>query len=243
MSLTLYTFGPAFGLPDPSPFVIKADLLLKMSGLPYRTDTTGFGKAPKGKLPYLRDGDAVVADSTFIRWHLERRHGIDFDPGLSASDKALGWAVERMLEDHLYWAVVEARWVHDANFARGTARFFEPVPAPIRPLVKALARRKVRTYLWGQGMGRHARPEIEALGTRSIDALAHLLGEKPFLLGATVSGADATVYAAVASLLCPVFETRLRAAAEAHPNLVAYERRMRERFYPELAAPRAASAA
>ena len=35
--ITLYTFGPAFGLPDASPFVIKAELLLKLAGLPYQT--------------------------------------------------------------------------------------------------------------------------------------------------------------------------------------------------------------
>jgi hypothetical protein len=27
--ITLYAFGPAFGLPDPSPFVTKAEVLLK----------------------------------------------------------------------------------------------------------------------------------------------------------------------------------------------------------------------
>jgi len=48
--ITLYSFGPGFGLPDPSPFVTKAEVLLKMAELPYRTDTTGFKKAPKGKL-------------------------------------------------------------------------------------------------------------------------------------------------------------------------------------------------
>ena len=49
--ITLYTFGPAWGLPDPSPFVTKAIVLLKMSGLPFETDTSGFRKAPRGKLP------------------------------------------------------------------------------------------------------------------------------------------------------------------------------------------------
>src|SRR5436190_8140000 len=39
--ITLYTFGPAFGLPDPSPFVTKVEVLLKMAGLAYGTDTTG----------------------------------------------------------------------------------------------------------------------------------------------------------------------------------------------------------
>ena len=32
--ITLYAFGPQFGLPDPSPFVTKADVLLKMGCCP-----------------------------------------------------------------------------------------------------------------------------------------------------------------------------------------------------------------
>ena len=32
--ITLFTFGPSFGLPDASPFVMKDELLLKMDGLP-----------------------------------------------------------------------------------------------------------------------------------------------------------------------------------------------------------------
>ena len=65
--ITLYSFGPGFGLPDPSPFVTKVEALLKMAKLPYRMDTTGFTKAPKGKLPYIEDDGVTVSDSTFIR--------------------------------------------------------------------------------------------------------------------------------------------------------------------------------
>jgi len=36
--ITLYTFGRYFGVPDPSPFVIKAMLLLKFAGLPFHKD-------------------------------------------------------------------------------------------------------------------------------------------------------------------------------------------------------------
>ena len=32
--ITLYTFGPAFGLPYFSPFVTKTETLLKMAALP-----------------------------------------------------------------------------------------------------------------------------------------------------------------------------------------------------------------
>lgn len=234
MTITLHTFGPAFGLPDPSPFVMKADLLLRMSGLPYVAERGTLRKAPKGKLPYLRDGDVTVADSTFIRWHLEDRHGIDFDGGYGPAERALGWAVEKMLEDQVYQAILDLRWFDDANFARGPARFFDAVPAPVRPVVKTMIRRSIGRTARAQGFGRHAKGEIERLGTRAIDAAAELLGEKPYLLGETISGSDATLYAFAAHLLCPVFETPLRTAGQGHANLVAYVGRMKARFYPDL---------
>jgi glutathione S-transferase len=232
--ITLYAFGPAFGLPDPSPFVTKAEMLLKLSGLAYRTDTGGFRKAPKGKLPYIDDEGTIVADSTFIRFHLERKHGIDFDAGLSPEQKAIAWAVEKMCEDHLYWAAVHDRWIDDGNFEKGPARFFDKAPAPVRPLLKAFIRRQVRKQLKGQGMGRHRPEEIAQLGKRDVDALAAVLGDRPYLMGDEPCGADATAFAFAAGVLCPVFESPTRRAAEGHRNLVAYRDRMLARFYPEL---------
>ena len=34
--------------------------------------------SPKGQLPFIDDGGEAVADSTFIRAHIERRYGFDF---------------------------------------------------------------------------------------------------------------------------------------------------------------------
>ena len=232
--ITLHTFGPNFGLPDPSPFVTKAEMLLKMSGQPYRTDTEGFGKAPKGKLPYIEDDGARIADSTFIRWHLEKKYQIDFDRGLTADERATAWAFEKMAEDHLYWALLHARWMDDANFAKGPIVFFRKVPAPVRPIVVAMIRRHVRKALHAHGMGRHSPAEITALATRAIDAIAEYLGPKPFFMGAEPTGADATMFAFTANVLCPIFETPIRTAAERHDNLKRYVGRMTACFYPDL---------
>ena len=231
--ITLYTFGPAFGLPDPSPFVMKAEVLLKMAGLPYRTDTTGFRKAPKGKLPYVEDSGEIIPDSTFIRFHLEKKYGIDFDRSLDQEQRAIAWAFEKLAEDHLYWAIVEARWSDEANFNKGPRKFFAAVPAPLRPFVIAIVRRQVRKNLHGHGIGRHSRPEIVTLATRGIDAIAAYLQQKPFFMGAEPSGVDATIFAFVAGLLCPSFETPLRTATERHENLRRYVGRMMARYYPE----------
>ena len=232
--ITLYSFGPGFGLPDPSPFVMKAEMLLKIAGLPHQVDHTGFSKAPKGKLPYIDDDGERIPDSTFIRWHLERKYKIDFDRGLSEEERAVAWAFEKAAEDQLYWALLDARWMDDANFDRGPRKFFERVPTPIRPLIIAMVRRKVRQALRAHGMGRHAPAEITALATRSIDAMAAYLGQKRFFMGAEPVGADATIFSFVAGALCPAFETPIRRAAERHDNLKRYVGRVTARFYPDL---------
>ena len=232
--ITLYNFGPAFGLPDPSPFVMKVETLLKMSKLPYRTDTTGFAKAPKGKIPYIDDDGVVVPDSTFIRWHIEKKYRIDFDQGLDAGQKATAWAFEKMAEDQLYWVGVNDRWMNDENFRKGPVRFFDKVPAPIRPFVTAMVRRKLRATLHGQGLGRHSSDEILALGTRSINAIADFLGDKPFFMGSEPTGVDATMFAFACAMLCPHFESPSRSAAEGRENLRRYVGRMTARFYPGL---------
>jgi glutathione S-transferase len=233
--ITLYTFGPAFCLPDPSPFVTKALLLLKLAGLQFDTDTKGFNKAPKGKLPYLRDDGTIVADSTFIRRHIEQKYDIDFDRGLSPEQRAIAWAVEKMLEEHLYWIVLESRWCDDANFKRGPINFFAGIPWPLRNLIVPMVRNKIRGNLKAHGMGRHSKQDIEWLAAKDIDALAVILGDKPYLTGDAPCGADASAGAFTIGVLCPHFETPVRTAAEKHPNLVAYAQRMKQQYFPELA--------
>ena len=114
--ITLFGSGRNFGLPDGSPFVTKAEVLLKMSGVPYRLGKMSFSKAPKGKIPYIEDDGIVLGDSTLIRFHLEEKYGVVFDEGLSESDKAVSWAFEKMVEEHLYFAIVHARWIDDVEF-------------------------------------------------------------------------------------------------------------------------------
>lgn len=230
--ITLHTFGPMFGLPDPSPFVTKADVLLKMSGLPFRTVIGNLRKAPKGKMPYIDDDGVGIGDTTLIRLHLEKNYGIDFDQHLSPAEKGISWSVEKMLEDNLYWALLHARWVDDANFKRGPERFFDLAPALIRPVIVAMVRRQVRKNLRAHGLGRHTDAEIVMLANRSIDALAAILGDKPYLMGTKPCGADATALAFVASVLTTHFETPIRLYAEGHKNLASYRDRLMVEFYP-----------
>ena len=229
--LTFYGFGPAFGLPDPSPFVMKSEVQLKMAGVPYRFERAAPPTAPKGKIPFIQTGAHRVGDSTFIRAHVEKEYGFDFDKGLSAEQRALAWAVERMLEDHLYFAILHARWLDDENWDKGPTHFFDGAPQG----VAEGARERVRQTLHSHGLGRHRDEEIVELGARSLDSLAALIGTKPFLFGEVPCGADATAFAFAAGALTPFFESALRNRAERHDNLIAYRDRMMRIHYPQSA--------
>ncbi len=233
--ITLFGFGPAFGLPDPSPFVMKTTVQLKMSGLPWRFQKSAPGNAPKGKIPYIEDGGVLIGDSTFIRSHLEVRYGVDLDKALTARQRAEAWAIERMLEDHLYWALIATRWGDDENFAKGPAHFFDGVPEAMREDVRKQARARALANLHGQGLGRHAPHEAAELGGRSLAALSEILADKPFVMGEAESAVDATAFGMVAGVLSPLFDGALPRMAREHANLVAYSERMMTRHFPDFA--------
>ncbi len=233
--ITLYTSGAMFGLPHPSPFVTKADVLLKMSGVPYTEGPMSFSGAPKAKIPYIKDGERILGDSYFIRRHLEINYGADFTGGYSANKLAQSWAIERMVEEHLYFLVVYDRWMDDENFAKGPAQFFKAAPAPIRPFVKTIIRRKVRKMLQAQGLGRHNAAERFELGKGDVDTIAQLLGSNIYLLGDKISGADATVFGSLQSASSSYFKTELGAYIRTKPLIMAYLKRIQAQFYPQLA--------
>jgi glutathione S-transferase len=208
-------------------------LLLKFAGLPFIENRKGFARAPKGKLPYIDDDGTIVADSTFIRFHIKKKYSFDFDRGLTPEQKACAWAAEKMCEEHLYFALVAERWCIDDNFAQGPAQFFRAVPMPLRPAVQFMVRGRVRRTLQLQGFGRHSRSEQVALAIADINALATLLGDKPFLMGERPCGADAAIFGFVASFLAPGFATGIRDAAEKHSNLIGYRDRILRDYFDD----------
>jgi glutathione S-transferase len=229
--ITLYTFGPFLGAPDSSPFVMKAMVLLKLARLEYREQAGGLFRAPKGFLPFIDDDGEIIADSTFIRFHIERKYRFDFDHDLSAKDRAIAWSVEKMVEDNLYWALLDLRWTNRANFERGIANMFDVLPAPARPLARRIMRRRTIARTRGHGMGRNSPEEIEQLAIRDLDAVAAILGEKPFLMGELPCSADAAVFGMLAAILTPTLDSRVIDAAHQRPGLVNYRDRLMARWF------------
>ena len=111
------------------------------------------------------------------------------------------------------------------------AAFFGGLPAPLRWFVPLVARRALGRQLHEQGIGRHAPEQIYAIGVADIDALALLLGDQPYFLGAEASSADAAAYAFLANIIDVPLDMPLLQAARARANLPAYCARMRARYF------------
>ncbi len=235
MTIKLVQFQSGFGVPNPSPFCMKAEILLKMSGLDYESAIIADpGKAPKGKLPYIVDGSDTVADTVLIRRHLERKYSCDFDPGLSDTDKAVSHAFARMMEERFYWVTVYSRWIDEKNWPVINKFWFGAMPPIIRNLIPIIARRQVKANLKAHGIGRHDVQDIHGFGAADLAALSVHLNDKQFMFGNTPTSLDATAYPMIANALVEELPGPLLDAAKSHANFQSYIMRCRQLWFPEL---------
>jgi glutathione S-transferase len=140
------------------------------------------------------------------------------------------------MEESLYWsAIIQTRWREDANFAiyRPSLSAMIDLPADQRELAVDQFRHQIVTELHEQGMGRHSAEENYELAKTDLTALADYLGDQPYFLGQQATSLDAAGYAFVAHIIHVPFRGPVKECAQSRQNLVAYCRRMRERYYPE----------
>lgn len=234
--LTLYQ-PPSrpWGSPNLSPFCMKLECYLRMAEIPYRTAAMRVGKAPKGKIPYVELPDGTrMGDSQLIIEELERslvKQGKPaLDGGLSKHDASLAHLVRRTLEEATYFVGVYVRWGTDDGFGPIREEFKKLVPGMLIPFI----RRGIRKKLHAQGTGRHTVDEAIGLGAADFDACADLLGDKPFLFGDRPRTADCSLYAFVEATIGFPLDQPFKTRVASHANLVAYRKRIRERWWKDL---------
>jgi glutathione S-transferase len=237
---TLYGFGPAFGVPSPSPFVLKCDMQMQMLAVPFERAIADLESVPKHKAPYVEDEGRIIEDSTFIRFHFEQKQGLDLDDGLTLAERGAAWGLERMLEDRLAMIMVHERWLEDVNFERGPRQFFMRVPESAREAVCKDVRDQLRTMMVRHGVGRHSRTERMLLAARDISAVAAVLGEKAYLFGDKPSAVDAAAFGVLSSCAASLFDTPLTGLVREHANLLSYLDRMEVRYFANVSWPMAA---
>lgn len=230
--LKVYHLPGAWGLPTVSPFCLKLDAFLRMTGIEHTSITAGtpFG-GPKRKAPWIEYKGAKLGDSTFIIDYLKQEFTKDPDAHLSAEQRGQGVAIQRLIEENLYWCMVYDRWVREENWSRLKATVLGSLPPALKPILPPIARRGVKKQLEGHGMGLHSPTDIEAISAKDIGALAALLGDRQWFFGDQVTTTDACVYSLLANIAFVEFESPMKAQIAAHQNLTDWLHRFRGQMY------------
>lgn len=233
--LTLYQFERTWGIPNLSHFCCKTETYLRMAGIEYSVKNTLPLTAPKGKLPYIKDGNLKLADSRFIIEHLKSRYR-DLDADLTEAEAALSLAMQRLIEEHLFWATMYSRWQYtDSNWQVNKKAIFGVLPPVVSDVAAAFYRKKIKQQIHGHGMGRHKSEEVFELGMKDLDALSACLGNKAYFLGEQPATLDASAFGFLINTIgCPI-ESPLKDYGLKKRNLRNYVERVKARYYPELA--------
>jgi glutathione S-transferase len=205
-----------------------------MTEIPYKPAAISRSDAPKGKIPYVQLDGKFIGDSQLIIDELERRLTAEgkraLDEGMSARDQAIARVVRRTLEEGYYFVAVYARWKTGEGYPQIRDAFRKFLPGFVIPLVRRGQIKKLRE----QGTGRHTYDEAMAIGAADLDAAAELLGDQPFLLGDAPRAVDCTLFAFLEGTTGFPVDSPIKQRALAHANLVAYRKRIRERWWKDL---------
>jgi isoprene-epoxide---glutathione S-transferase len=236
MTVTVYGYLPAWGLPDISPYVTKLIFYMKIRGIEFEYKSQDLSKidedAPWKKLPYIIDDGKKVADSNTIIAYFDKKLGSSLDDDLAPTEKAVALAFDRLLAEHLYYSgVLEPRWRMDEGwevyipYIVGGAE----VGPELRAVLDAFRVRILSRYE-GHGMGLRDGPTVLDFYKIDIDAIADFMGDKKYFLGDKLHNVDACAYALLRHLVDQPQKWPGTGYVESKPNLVAYLDRMRKEF-------------
>lgn len=206
-----------------SPFTLKLETWLTLAGIPFEVvETMNPRSGPKGKIPYIEDGGQRIGDSALIIEHLTRTRGVDLDRALDRHARAEAVALQRLFDDHLYFVGVYSRWLDPEGWPTVRRGLLRRLPPGVREAVGALLQLKVRRALTGQGILRHGRDEIYAMGATDLETVSVLLDDGPFFFQGRPGTLDCTAYGFLANILLVPVETELKRTAKRYPNLLRF---------------------
>jgi glutathione S-transferase len=221
--MVLHQYPKIWGLSSLSPFCIKVEVFLKLARIPYAVKVElNPSRAPKGKMPFIRDEQEVLADSTFIIQHLIKKYQLYHLDITDPIEKARSHALKLMVEESLYFALLHSRWVEEDNFQNIKKDFLPLFPKFLGGPALTLIRYNLRKQSLAQGLGRHSQIEINRLSSELISSISCLLGSNEFFSSKRVTYIDATLYSFLVTILKQPFNSHLKSEVQKFQNLCEY---------------------
>jgi glutathione S-transferase len=235
-TIILCGFAKKIDTPSPSGFCQKLETFLRVTSTTYEHKEVLLGSAPKGKLPYIIDGDKVIPDSHFIIQHLIRTNkSRDLNTTLTRSQLADSRSWQAYIEELVYSAIVWERWYNDDNIKILVREIFSEVPWLIRVPLTWQFRRNIRNSLWIQGIARHSAEEIHEILKRAADDLEARIDTKTLTFHGTqeLTEIDIIIFSFFINALGTESNPIFSGLILERPKLVSFTRRIIGPLFPE----------
>lgn len=235
----LYQFVRCPVVPSPSPFCLKVETWLRMTGVKYENvDHRLKYKSKKGQLPFVELNGTEIADSDIIISELSKKFDKDLDVDLSVDQKNVSHAFNSMLNNHTSWVMRWWRYSHPAQFLKVAQldvkrALNSKLPKGILQFFFKMSFRSNVKKAIGHGLGRHSNEEILQFGKDDLKALSEYLQDKPFFFGDEPHLLDCVAF----SHLCQFYYVSFGDIKEYMDtnctNLVNFLERMKARYWQD----------
>lgn len=141
-------------------------------------------------------GYAPISRSTLSKYiSYQRKFKVNLDSNYTEKEKAFAKLLRYMFEEHMFWEFVLWLWVWGGPGIEAVLKLGAP-----RFLVKYLSWNYTR-LAWSQGLGRHARADVERWAYEDIHTISVVLDKNKFILGDEPCVEDAAVFGFLAQMM------------------------------------------
>ena len=144
-----------------SPFCAKVEVFCRLFNIKYEVVNGMNPHSKTKKMPWIEFGVKgaemkEITDSSTIINFLKSEFNIEST--LTTSEGVISHFLHRMLDEHIYWTTVKARWLSEKSLAFLAVNYFGNSTQLFARFVVWIS--GMKAVLWGQGTGRYSEAEV-----------------------------------------------------------------------------------
>lgn len=227
--IELHQFRPFWGIPNASPFCMKAETYLRYRDIPFDIVISSPRKSPSGQVPFVMEKESLTAitDTQKIIEHFEAKQKHHMDEGLSDEKLAHAFLLRQLIETQLFWQINFMRWGDASKWAEFGPALKKNLPVVMRGPGLFLIRKSLIRQMRFMGLHPKNPDAAYAKGKSLLDALSQSLADKAFFLDDQPRSIDMSAYAFLANILDQRQSNPLQDHGRTLGNLIAYCKNMK----------------
>lgn len=190
-----FLFQSAYGIIDINPYAMKVALILKINNIPHQLIYQPYqNQSPTGLLPYIIDGDVILADSSAIVDYLRQQYGLESDRVMDENDTKPWRQLEKLCENDLYPIIVHSRMLDPSGLEVMTSNKAITDTLHSKKSIES-AQNKMQQLINASSISKLSQEQRYSRGIDILCEIENTINKGTLWLDQRPSTCDATVYA------------------------------------------------